>query len=500
MLGFLALAAGREARATLPAMIARLEHRPGAGHAKSRRPATAAGWTMAGTPVGATSTPAPAAKASSLRRLLSPPAPRPVPVPDRPPAFLACDGNRPDSFALAAVWEDGRLALARDPVGLRPLYYLESGGRPLAFASEFKAFGDLKGATRVFPPGHVYVDGEFYPFTRLEDWPREPCAARNAESAAAELRRLVEDAVERGYRTFEADAAAATGTAAPVAVFLSGGIDSSVVAAAAANRLGAGNLRSFSVGTSASADLPNARLVAEYLGIRHTERVLDVADAIRVLPRVIYHLESFDPPLVRSSVANYLVAEMAAEAGCRLVFCGEGGDELFAGYAYLKNLRPEEVSNELLALLKGGQNNGFQRVDRMTSAHGLEARVPLASKDLVSYALRVPLEWKIDPEKGQEKWILRRTFKDLLPETVIQRPKAKFYEGSGTERLMARVAAQLVSDADLERQRGLEMAPGHRVETKEQLLYYRLFREWFPQPSAVETIGWTRTVDGAAAG
>ncbi len=498
-MGYLVIATGERAAAEVRLMERRLGHRARGRPrvVRSVRPAhLTAGQreapvpaVLAGTVQVPTAVPLPAALSGPGRR----PATRSgFELPAGDPAVVVCDGHPPDAFALAALWEDGSIVLARGPLGLRPLYYLERDGRPASFASEMKALCPLGPDIRAFPPGHVFVNGQFHRVTRVADLATD--APRDADAAAVELARLVEEAVERGCRSgavsFE------EGHSAPVAVFLSGGIDSSVVAAAAASRLGPDRLRSFAVGTADSTDLPLARLVARHLGIRHTEQVFGEEEVREVLPDVIYHLESFDAPLVRSSVANYLVGRMAAEAGCRLALCGEGGDELFAGYSYLKTLQPRRrVAEELVTLLEGGHANGFQRVDRMTAAHGLEARVPLSAPDLVAFAMGVPLDWKIHPESGQEKWLLRQAFRDRLPRAVVERPKAKFYEGSGTESLMLRVADSLVSDADLEREQGREIGPGLLLDTKEKLLYYRIFREYFPHRSVLETIGWTRTLE-----
>lgn len=421
------------------------------------------------------------------------------------PAVLFCDGHPPDAYAMVAVWDDGRLMAARGPLGLRPLYYLERGGRPVAFASEMKALCPLGAEVRVFPPGHVYMDGRFRRVTTVADLakadavPPPPEVPATADAAAAELARLIDDAVERGYHSaFEG--AAGKSVDAPVAIFLSGGVDSSVIAAAAVDRLGPDRIRCFSVGTVGSADLPQARLVAEHLGVFHREFIFGSAEAERVLEQVIYHLESIDPPLVRSSVANYLVAEMAAQAGCHLAYCGEGGDELFAGYSYLKRMRPRNrVAAELITLLEGGHANGFQRVDRMTAAHGLEARVPLSAPDIVAFALGVPLEWKLHPETGQEKWLLRQAYRDRLPATIVERPKAKFYEGSGMDDVMNEIADRLVAEGEFGEAVAEAAREGLRLETREQALYWRIFRKRFPQPSLLDTIGWTRTIEPAAA-
>ena len=158
---------------------------------------------------------------------------------------------------------------------------------------------------------------------------------------------------------------------------------------------------------------------------------------LAVLPEVIYHLESFDALLVRSSITNYLVAQAASDY-VPAVFSGEGGDELFAGYEYLKSLEPEVLPDELIDITGRLHNTALQRVDRCAAAHGTLAHVAFLDPDVAAYALQIPIEYKL--RDGIEKWILRRAMDGALPERVLNRTKAKFWAGAGVGDLLARYA------------------------------------------------------------
>lgn len=430
-MGFVALSTGEQADRIVADMVSAMGHRPGAASARIRSVATPQGrWSTAGT------------ISAGCHGLGG----------DHPWDILACDGGPPDSFALASAGSQGDLVVARDVLGLCPLYYLEDRGRPVAFASEMKAFGSRPGEIRVFPPGYAFVGGVFTSFSRVSDWPTKPPAAPEAKTAAREIRRLVEAAVRRGCL-------GRRGTrAAPVALFLDGSIGSSVVAAAAAAVLGRENLRSFAAGPEGSPGLARARLVAEHLGLRHTERVIDPDDAVRVLPQVVYYVESPDPATVRAALPDHLDAETASDFGCRLALSGEGA-----------------------------RDSWTQRVDRTRAAHGLEPRLPLASPGLLAFSRRVPAAWRVDPRSGQDTWLLREAFRGEVPEAAMERPRPRSREGD----LLTVAAERLITDADLARERGRPIVRGRTIETKEQLLCLRLFRERFPRESALAVVPWT---------
>lgn len=413
------------------------------------------------------------------------PEPQVAAVPPRLSQLAVWDGERPPlpdadvldqerkPFALAAALPDG-LFLARDLLGVSPLYYGRDGGGQLCFASEVKALLAVCDDIREVPPGTWYEsDNGFSPFSSVK--PESPKAASAAELADGLRLRLELAVVERLND-------GVTGC------WLSGGLDSSLMAALA--RPHVHELHSFAAGLDGAPDLEFARQVAEHVGTVHHEVVVTLDDLLSVLPDVIYHLESFDALLVRSSLTNYLVARAAADY-VGAVFSGEGADELFGGYAYLKRLDNEELPEELIDLTRRLHNTALQRVDRTASAHGLVAHVAFLDTEVVRYAMSIPSELKIH-RNGElvEKWLLRKAGEDILPDEVLWRTKSKFWQGAGVGDLLAQHAEAGISDRDFEQERRL--ANGWLLNTKEELMYYRLFKEQFGELSDLSWMGRTK--------
>jgi asparagine synthase (glutamine-hydrolysing) len=382
------------------------------------------------------------------------------------PAFL---GRLNGPFALAICDGDGVL-LARDPMGQAPLYWGFREDR-LCFASEMKALQLATEDINVLPPGHVH-DGEL---RRFEVGPDGVTVPAEPEAIASGLLHRLERAVERR-----------AGGNVPLGSWLSGGLDSAALAALACRCRTP--LLTFSAGMAGAPDLAFARKTADHLKTRHFEVVYDLDDMLEVLPRVIYHLESFDAPLVRSSVANYLVAGLAARH-VKAAFSGEGGDELFAGYSYLKTLSEEALPGALADAQAALAGTALQRVDRTSSAHGTRARTCFLDPEVVAYANAIPGRWKIAGQGGVEKWILRKAMEGLLPEEIRTRPKEKFWSGAGVADRLAEVAEARIGDDEFSRER--EFAPGFLLPSKEDLMYYRIFRGFFPSPRAARTMGMT---------
>ncbi|MBI3944774.1 MAG: asparagine synthase [Armatimonadetes bacterium] len=375
-------------------------------------------------------------------------------------------------FALAIAAADG-VFLARDVVGKSPLYVGRCRGA-LCFASEVKALAGWADDIREFPPGHYRAPGEgLVAHARLEEQP--PLAKAPAE-VATELRRRLVASVRKRMAPGEMGA------------WLSGGLDSAALTALAAPQ--ADVLRTFSVGVDGSPDLHYARIVAGHVGSHHHERVVTVAEMTRALPEVIYHLESFDALLVRSSITNYLVGQLASDH-VPVTLSGEGGDELFGGYDYLKELPIAALPAELIDITGRLHNTALQRVDRCSAAHGLVARTAFLDRDVLAYALRIPPEMKIHRNgNAVEKWILRAAIEGLLPDEVTNRPKAKFWQGAGVGELLAERADAALSDADFAAGRALP--DGSRARTKEELWYYRIFREQFGDDVSPALVGRTK--------
>lgn len=384
---------------------------------------------------------------------------------------VAADETSNSRFARAEI-RDGRLTLVRDPLGVAPLYYGTTDDGHLCFASEVKALLNETRALREFPPGHSYSEGSF---TSGSGASAPPPLDHPPEHIARELRRRLDQSISRRV----------AGTAA--GSWLSGGLDSSTMAALA--RPHVDRLPTFAAGLAGAPDLQYARAVADYLDTEHHEIVVTLDQLLAVLPEVVYHLESFDALLVRSSLVNYLASRRAGDH-VLAVLSGEAGDELFAGYDYLRECPAHQLAAELTDIMGRLHNTALQRVDRSAAAHGMVAFVGFADPDLVAYAQRIPVEYKL--RDGVEKWILRRAMDGALPPSVLHRPKAKFWSGAGVKSLLADRADEQITRADFRRERLLPN--GWILNSREELMYYRLFREHFGD---LEDLSWMGRTKGA---
>jgi asparagine synthase (glutamine-hydrolysing) len=274
----------------------------------------------------------------------------------------------------------------------------------------------------------------------------------------------------------------------PLGVFLSGGLDSSIIAAIAVKEIP--DLKTFSVGTVGSEDLTYATLCSDYLRTDHYQRTYTLDDMIEVLPEVIYHLESYDAALVRSAIPNYFLAQLASEH-VKVVLSGEGADELFGGYHYLKELDVAELYAELIQITDALHNTNLQRCDRMSMAHGLEARVPFLDLEMLRFAFDLSDHMKMGPN-GVEKWILRQAFRSYLPAEIAFRRKSKFSEGCGSDLALASVAEEEISDAAFALH--CELPDGSILRNKEEMMYYRVFQKLFPSVSALKTVGHSQSL------
>lgn len=362
-------------------------------------------------------------------------------------------------FALA-IWDGQRLYLARDPVGIKPLYYAVEDGT-FYFASEIKALLAVSKRIREFPNGHWYrTDVGFRPFV---EWKTQLQEEWTEASATEKLRELLPKAVSRRLMSD-----------VPLGTFCSGGLDSTLVTALAARELD--TFHTFSTGMAGAPDLENALRAAEFLGTEHHIREFTEDEVLDALPTVAWHLESYDAALFRSAVPTYFVSELARRY-VKVVLTGEGADELYSGYRYLKDL-PDgaPLHGELVRITKALHHVNLQRTDRMTMAHSLEGRVPYLDWAHVNFALSLPPSLKIHGPERVEKWLLRRAFPEALPEDLLWRNKQKFAEGTGSYDVIRREAERQISDGDFERE--ASRAPV-RLRTKEELFCFRLFEERF---------------------
>ncbi|MFH1160845.1 MAG: asparagine synthase-related protein [bacterium] len=371
---------------------------------------------------------------------------------------------------LEVARPNGIWQIYRDELGVAPMYLTSTGEGDFCFASEVKALLQVSADIFEIPSGYIITET-----TRKKYFSHEtkPQIQLDSETIAMELLNLLTLTVTRRI------------TSDIMGSWLSGGLDSSAIAALA--RPWVRTLHTFTGGLRDAPDLEYARVMARYLGSEHHDVIITLEEMLRVLPLVIYHLESFDALLVRSSVINYLVAKQAS-GYVEEVFSGEGGDELFAGYQYLKSLPESDLDRELIGITGRLHNTALQRVDRCAAAHGLTAHVVFADPQLFEFALRIPASLKL--KDGIEKWILRKAMEELLPEDVLKRPKAKFWEGAGVERLISDYASKKITDMDFSAERKLKN--GWTLNTKEELFYYRIFREYFGELNNLDWMGRTQ--------
>lgn len=417
------------------------------------------------------------------------------------------------SFVLIDA-KSGIAFVARDPYGVRPLYVgyclgdasevPPSGGRMcitdaqgirpverIVFSSEIKALGECT-LVEAFPPGH-YAAYDTTTLNRIGfeayhtvPWIKNP-QYNDLESAKTALSITLRAAVKKRMMMER-----------PVAALLSGGLDSSLIAALVQKELleaGKAPLKTFSIGFKGSEDLKYARLVADHIGSDHTEVVMTADDFFAAIPEVIQSIESYDITTVRASVGNWLVArEISRQTDCKVVFNGDGSDEVFGGYMYFYNAPSDEAfESETSRLLKDMHMFDVLRSDRCISSHGLEARTPFLDKQFVAVAKSISTALR-RPVKGKwnEKQVLRLAFLDsgLLPPSVILRKKEAFSDGvSGVkpwyQECQERALAQVGDDWE-KRNSFLHMTP----KTAEAYYYRFLFNRFYGSAEQVVPYYW----------
>ncbi len=396
-----------------------------------------------------------------------------------------CVRNLNGMFAFA-VFDGEDFMLARDPIGIKPLYYGTFNDH-LYFSSELGAMS-LAGVDEVneFPAGHYYTPKSG--FVRFYDVPpvqehRLTDIDRTAETIRKTFTKCVKDRLLADPEV-------------PVGSFCSGGLDSSLVAAIAADEIP--HLHTFVVGMrdgkgELSDDIKAARIAAEHIGSTHHELVFTEDEYYEALPHVIQKLETYDPSLVRCAVPCYFTCKLAAQY-VTVVLTGEGADEIFTGYHYMKHFPFDKLNAEARRLLLNVHNINLQRADRMGMAFSLELRVPFFDVSMMDLAMKIPPELKIREHNGAkiEKWILRKAFEDTgyLPDDILWRYKVQYTQGAGCEDLGERLAEQEISDDEWERLKAEH--PDAVLNSKEAAYYFKIFRRYHPQDSILRSIGiWT---------
>jgi asparagine synthase (glutamine-hydrolysing) len=406
-------------------------------------------------------------------------------------------------FALAMAHTDGHGVVARDPIGIKPLYWARLGDVTL-FASELRAFDEEdQPKVEAFPPGYVWSPG--LPGTtgamgnahvaegtmvRFADAvPVQVRPARYApdkswdESVLSQVRMVLTDSVRRHMMSD-----------VPVGVFLSGGLDSAIVAAVAAKVADAKGERlpTFAVGTEGSADLLAARAVAEYLGTDHHEIIPTAEDLEEALDEAVTVIEHFDPALVRSAVPNLLLAREAVKH-VKVVLTGEGADELFAGYSYVHEdpafSTPDALQAELVRSIETLHELNLQRCDRTTMNYGLEARVPFLDATVMEEMLAIPAEWKLKGEGRTEKQLLREAFEDMVLDDILWRGKEQFGDGSGAGEVLAGLVEKEKAKEGAQGAEAPVVENGWDLRSDEEIAYYRTWYRTFSGVKPNRTLG-----------
>ena len=387
--------------------------------------------------------------------------------------------------------EADRYVVARDPMGVIPLYTGRDEHGNLYVASEMKALTPVCRSVAVFPPGHV-LDSAVGPDPVRYYHPtwRSPDALESDGIGTDEIRKALQDAV---HRQLMSDV--------PYGVLLSGGLDSSIVSAVAkryaARRIEDDDyteawwpqLHSFAIGLEGAPDLVAAAEVAKHIGTVHHQFHFTVQEGIDALRDVIYHLETYDVTTIRASTPMYLMARRIRAMGIKMVLSGEGADEIFGGYLYFhKAPNAREFHEETVRKLDRLHSFDCLRANKSMAAWGIEARVPFLDLAFLETAMNLDPAAKMVGADGLEKRILRDAFTDHLPEVVLKRQKEQFSDGVGYSWIdsLKTHAAGRVSDLDMENARF--RFPYNTPDSKEGYLYRSIFEEHFPLPSAVETV------------
>lgn len=392
-------------------------------------------------------------------------------------------------FALYDSKNDDYL-IARDHIGVIPLYIGWDENGTLFVASELKALEGTCQKIEVFPPGHYMVkSSDGFQRWYKPTW-RNYDDVKNAETSIDKLREALDAAV---HRQLMSDV--------PYGVLLSGGLDSSVTSALAKkyaerrieeqDKTGAWwpKLHSFATGLEGSPDLKAAKLVAKHLDTVHHEIIFTIQEGLDAIKDVIYHLETYDVTTVRASTPMFLMARAIKAMGIKMVLSGEGSDELFGGYLYFhKAPDAKAFHEETVRKLDKLYLYDCLRANKSLAAWGIEGRVPFLDKEFIDVAMSINPEDKMIKDGRIEKWVLRKAFEDMLPKEVAWRQKEQFSDGVGyswIDTLKEKVNAE-VSDEQLKNAHF--KFPYQPPKSKEEFYYRSIFAEHFPSQTAAHTV------------
>ena len=393
------------------------------------------------------------------------------------------------AFALYDEEKDEYL-IARDPIGVIPLYIGKDNEGRVYVASELKALEGFCDEYEPFLPGHYYWSREGK-MTRWykRDWTSYD-AVKDNPASAQDVHDALEAAVQRQLMSD-----------VPYGVLLSGGLDSSVISAIAkkysAMRVETDNtaaawwpqLHSFAVGLKGAPDLAKAKEVADHIGTVHHEINYTVQEGLDAIRDVIYYIETYDVTTVRASTPMYLLARVIKSMGIKMVLSGEGADEVFGGYLYFhKAPTPRDFHEETVRKLSKLHLYDCLRANKSLSAWGVEGRVPFLDKEFLDVAMRLNPAAKMCPGNTIEKKIVREAFADMLPESVAWRQKEQFSDGVGYSWIdsLKEMTSQAVTDEQMAH--AAERFPINPPMNKEEYFYRSIFEEHFPSRSAALSV------------
>ena len=396
------------------------------------------------------------------------------------------------AFALYDTEKDIYL-VGRDHMGICPLYQGWDKNGNYYVGSELKALEGVCKSIETFLPGHFLYSQDGYEMQKwyYRNWEDFDHVKENKTDISV-IRKSLEDAV---HRQLMSDV--------PYGVLLSGGLDSSIIAAVTAkyarNRIESGDtqeawyprLHSFAVGLEGSPDLVAAKKAADFIGSIHHEIHFTIQEGLDAIRDVIYHLETYDVTTVRASTPMYLLARVIKSMGIKMVLSGEGSDELFGGYLYFhKAPNAKEFHEETVRKLGKLHLYDCLRANKALMSWGIEGRVPFLDKEFIDVAMTVnPKDKMIRKDEGKmEKWVLRKAFEDLLPESIAWRQKEQFSDGVGYSWIdsLKELAEKEISDEMMINAK--YRFPIHTPQNKEEYRYRTIFEEHFPSETAAATV------------
>jgi len=386
--------------------------------------------------------------------------------------------------------ENNEYLIARDHMGIVPLYMGWDKFGTFYVASELKALEGVCNKIEIFPPGHFLFsrDSKLVKWYQ-RDWMNYESISNNKTDLNS-LKNALEDAV---HRQLMSDV--------PYGVLLSGGLDSSITSALAKkyskNRIESDDqkaawypqLHSFAVGLAGSPDLKASKLVAEHIGSIHHEVTFTIQEGLDAIKDVVFHLETYDVTTIRASTPMYLMARVIKSMGIKMVLSGEGADEIFGGYLYFhKAPSAEEFHKETVRKLDKLYQYDCLRANKSLAAWGIEGRVPFLDKEFIDVAMRINPKDKMINKDRMEKWVLRKSFESYLPKAIAWRQKEQFSDGVGYDWIdsLKELVEENVSNDMFDNAKFT--FPFQTPMSKEEYFYRSIFEKHFPSESAAKTV------------